>query len=318
MQKIFNFALKENDRFKLQQMNKKILAIYYTQSGQMGDIINSFTAPLIEAGEYVEKVVIKPVEDYNFPWTGSRFFSVMPSSVLSVTTPLEPLVFKEEKYDLIILGYQPWFLSPSIPCNSLLQTENFKALLKDTPVITISAARNMWINAYMRVRAALHDAGANLVGNIALADKHANVVSFITIFYWMLSGKKDRYLNIFPKPGVADEDIAHTEIYGQIVAQYLENNTWDGLQDELLKQKAVEINYRLMFIEARAKPIFAVWAKFISKRKNRVPWLAAFKYYLFIALFLGAPVLLTLDAVFLKPFSSNRIRNKKLKYLQVN
>jgi len=46
-------------------------------------------------------------------------------------------------------------------------------------------------------------------------------------------------------------------------------------------------------------------------------WLAAFKYYLFIALFLGAPVLLTLDAIFLKPFSSNRIKAKKLKYLQV-
>jgi len=298
-------------------MNKKILAIYYTQSGQMGEIIESLTRPLTDAGESVEKIVIKPSEDYNFPWTGSRFFSVMPSCVLSVPAPLEPITFKQEKYDLIILGYQPWFLSPSIPCTSLLQTENFRALLKDTPVVTISAARNMWINAYVRVRNSLHDAGAKLVGNIALADRHPNVVSFITIFYWMLSGKKERYLNIFPKPGVADEDIAHTEVFGQIVAGHLQKNSWGDLQDDLLKQKAVEINYKLMFIEARAKPIFAVWAKFISKRKNRVPWLVAFKYYLFIALFLGAPVLLTLDAVFLRPFSSKRIKEKKLKYSQV-
>jgi hypothetical protein len=89
------------------------------------------------------------------------------------------------------------------------------------------------------------------------------------------------------------------------------------LQDELIKQKAVEINYKLMFIEARAKPIFKIWANFIAKRKNRTPWLSAFKYYLFIALFLGAPVLLTLDAIFLKPFSSKRIKIKKLSYLQV-
>jgi hypothetical protein len=298
-------------------MNKKILAIYYTQSGQMGEVIDSFTAPLIEAGESVEKVVIKPVEDYNFPWTGSRFFSVMPSCVLSIPAPLQPLVFKEKKYDLVILGYQPWFLSPSIPCTSLLQTENFRALLKDTPVITISAARNMWINAYVRVRNTLNDAGAKLVGNIALADKHPNAVSFVTIFYWMLSGKKEKYLNIFPKPGVAKEDIAHTKVFGQIVANHLQNDSLDELQDELLKQKAVEIKYSLMFIEARAKPIFAIWAKFISKRKNRAPWLAVFKYYLFIALFLGAPVLLTLDAVFLRPFSAERIKAKKLKYLQV-
>jgi len=299
-------------------MDKKILAIYYTQSGQMGQIIDTFTEPLTQAGATVEKVVIKPVEDFNFPWTGKRFFSVMPSCVLGIPAQLEPIDFKETQYDLIIMAYQPWFLSPSIPSNSLLHTENFRALLKDTPVVTISAARNMWINAYVRIRKMLNEAGAKLVGNIALVDKHPNPVSFVTIFYWMLSGKKDRYLNIFPKPGVADEDIANTEVFGRTVAAHLENDNLATLQGELLKQKAVEINYKLMFIEARAKPIFAVWAKFIAKRKNRVPWLAAFKYYLFIALFLGAPVLLILDAVLLKPFSSKRIKNKKQTYLQVN
>lgn len=299
-------------------MSKKILAIYYTQSGQMGEIIDSFTAPLVDAGNSVEKVVVKTIKDYNFPWTGSSFFSVMPDCVLSVPTPLQPLNFKENKYDLIILGYQPWFLSPSIPTNSLLHNEGFKALLKDTPVVTISAARNMWINAFVRVRASLKEAGAKLAGNIALVDKHPNVVSFITIFYWMLSGKKERYLNIFPKPGVAQEDIANTKSYGETVTKHLEANTLDSLQDELIEQKAVVIKYPLMFTEARAKPIFAAWAKIISKRKNQLPWAAAFKYYLFIALFLGAPVLLTLDAIFLKPFSGRRIQAKKLNYLQVN
>ena len=56
-------------------MDKKVLAIYYTQSGQMGDIINSFTAPISQAGATVEKVVIKPVEAYTFPWKGNRFFA---------------------------------------------------------------------------------------------------------------------------------------------------------------------------------------------------------------------------------------------------
>src|SRR5665213_4307264 len=280
-------------------MDKKVLAIYYTQSGQFTEIMDSLTAPLITKGARVEKVIIKPVVDFNFPWTGRRFFSVMPDCVLGVPTELEPVVWNETAYDLIILGYQPWFLSPSIPSNSLLSLLEFRALLKGTPVITISAARNMWLNACDRIRKSLSEAGANLVGNIALIDKHPNVVSFVTIFYWMLSGKKERYLNIFPKPGVAEQDITATKKFGETVAKYLDKNSWDGMQDELLKQKAVEINYKLMFIEARAKPIFAIWAKFIAKRKNRAPWLAAFKYYLFIALFLGAPILLILDAVFL-------------------
>jgi hypothetical protein len=218
---------------------------------------------------------------------------------------------------LIILGYQPWFLSPSIPSNSLLILPEFSALLKDTPVVTVSAARNMWLNAYDRIRKSLNEAGAHLVGNIALIDKHPNPVSFITIFYWMLSGKKERYLNIFPKPGVAAEDIKNTKIFGEIVVAHLLSGNWKLLQMELLGQKAVEINYSLLFIEGKAKIIFAAWAKFIAKRKNRTPWLSAFKYYLFIALFLGAPVLLILDAIFIKPFSSKRINTKKQKYLQV-
>jgi hypothetical protein len=299
-------------------MTKKVLAIYYTQSGQMGEIMSAFTAPLAETGATVELVQIKMVEAFAFPWTGGGFFSVMPDCVLGVPRAMEEPVFEKEKYDLIVIGYQPWFLSPSIPSNSLLHNKSFLALLKDTPVITISEARNMWINAWVRVRKMLKDAGANHVGNIALFDRHPNPVSFVTIFYWMLTGKKEKYLNLFPKPGVDELDILGTAKFGKIAAGRLQKNDWDGLQDELLAQKAVEIKYPLMFIEARAKPIFKVWATLISRRRNQGPWLSAFKYYLFAALFLGAPILLTLDAIFLRPFTGKRIAAKKMTYLQVN
>src|ERR1700756_1760241 len=122
-------------------MDKKVLAIYYTQSGQMGDIINSFTAPIAEAGATVEKVQVKPVAEYKFPWKGNHFFSVMPDCVLSVPTELQPFELKEKEYDLVILGYQPWFLSPSIPSNSIINSAEFRDVLKNTPVITISAGR---------------------------------------------------------------------------------------------------------------------------------------------------------------------------------
>jgi hypothetical protein len=298
-------------------MDKKVLAIYYTQSGQMSDIFNSFTAPLVQAGAAIETVIVKPVTEYTFPWTGSRFFSVMPDCVLSVPTELEPINLKQKAYDLIILGYQPWFLSPSIPSNSLLNLPEFKEALNGTPVITISAGRNMWLNAYDRVRKSLSEAGGKQVGNIALVDRHPNFISFVTIFYWMIKGKKDRYLNLFPKPGVSDQDIQNTALFGSTVAPYLKKGNWDGLQQELLDQKAVVVKYPLMLIEGKAKFIFAAWARFISKRKNPAPWISAFKYYLFVALFLGAPVLLTLDAIFIKPFSAKRIRAKKQNYLQV-
>jgi len=299
-------------------MEKKVLAIYFSQSGQMTGIMDSLTQPLTDKGISVEKVQIKMVNSYPFPWTGSSFFSVMPDCVLGVPAPIQPFELKETKYDLIILGYQPWFLSPSIPSNSLLNHPGFLKVLKETPVVTISEARNMWLNAFERVRQSLQDAGAWLVGNIALVDRHLNPISFITIFYWMLTGKKERYLNIFPKPGVSEEDIKNTAKYGRIIAAHMDLAYWESLQLALIQEEAVHIKYPLMFIERKAGFIFRIWANIIAKRKNKAAWLSAFKYYLFVALFIGAPILLILDMIFIRPFSADRIQAQKNYYLQLN
>lgn len=299
-------------------MGKKILVIYYTQSGQLDDILTSFTAPLTEAGNTVEKVRVHVAKDYPFPWTGKSFFAVMPDCVLSVPTELKPFQLRETKYDLIILGYQAWFLSPSIPVNSILNHPAVKAVLKNTPVVTITGARNMWISAMERIKKILKSSEAKLVGSISLVDKHHNFISFITIFYWMFKGKKERLLNLFPKPGVADADIANTAVYGRTVQKYLSNGSWEGLQDELIEQKAIEVKYNLMFIESKASRIFKVWANIIAKKKKKTAWLVAFKYYLLIALFIAAPIILTVDFIFFKPFLSGRIKKQKQQYSGIN
>jgi hypothetical protein len=299
-------------------MNKKVLAIYYSQSGQLGDIIDNLTAPMEAAGATVEKVRVRLVNEPNFPWTADTFFSVMPNCQLDVPAELEPFELKEKKYDLVVLGYQAWFLSPSIPFNSLMQKPELKAVLKDTPVITVTGARNMWLNAFVRVKKLIQNAGANHVGNIALVDKHPNPVSFVTIFHWMLHGKKDRYLNIFPPPGVADADIKNTKVFGETVIPHLQSNDWQGLQDELDSQKAVVLNYNLMVIEGVAGKIFRVWANIISKKKNKLPWIRAFKYYLLIAFFVGAPIVVTIDAILFRFTSPKRIKARKQHFLNLN
>ncbi len=299
-------------------MTKKVLAIYFSQSGQLGEIIDNLTAPLDIPGVTVEKVRVQPATPYPFPWKGNSFFAVMPDCVLNVPTQLAPFQLKESKYDLVILGYQAWFLSPSIPFNSILNSPQLKSVIKDTPVVMVTGARNMWITAFEKSKKILANTGAKLVGNIALVDKHANFVSFVTIFYWMLKGKKGRALNIFPKPGVSDEDILGSKDFGQVIAQHLSSGEWEGLQPALVEKKAVVIKYRLMFIESKASRIFSIWANIIAKKKNRTFWLSLFKYYLIIALFVAAPIILTVDAIFFKPFLLKKIRARKQYLLGVN
>jgi len=295
-------------------MNRKVLAIYYTQSGQLGSIIDRFTAPLLAAGHSVEKLELEPINDYPFPWTSPAFFGLMPDCVLLKPAELRPLQFKETSYDLIIVGYQPWFLSPSQPVNSLLQHPAFKAIAAGTPVITISGCRNMWLNAQEKNKILLKEAGANLVGNIALVDKHNNYISLVTIVYWMFTGRKDRKWGIFPRPGVADEDIANSAIFGETVTEHLARKEWTGMQEKLVTQQAVKIIYPLMFFENKGAKIFPIWAKIISKKKNKSGWTTAFKYYLLFALCIMGPVLLLIDTLLFRIFKLNKIKKQKQYY----
>ncbi|HEV3411837.1 MAG TPA: hypothetical protein VG101_05125 [Puia sp.] len=299
-------------------MGKKVLAIYYSQSGQLAAIVGKLTAPLTEAGACVEHVRIEPVPDYPFPWTTDRFYSIMPDCVLGVTSRLKPFTLKETSYDLIILGYQAWFLYPSIPVNTLLHDPVFRRVLHNTPVVTITGARNMWLNTFLELKKLLHSAGALLVGNIALIDRHLNHISYVTIFHWLLGGKKDRYLKIFPYPGVSAADIQHTSAYGDGLVPHLMKDEWSDLQEELVRQKAVNTRYSLLRLESIAIPTYEKWARFIVKRKKRKAWLTVFRYYLLFSLFVAAPILLAIDAALIRPFSTKRVREKRHYYLSLN
>jgi hypothetical protein len=299
-------------------MGKKVLAIFYSQSGQLEDIIDQFSQPFLKNGATVEKVRVFPETPYPFPWTGKSFFSVMPDCVQQVPGKLQPFSFKESGYDLIILGYQAWFLSPSIPSNTFMADEKFQAIARNTPVITITGARNMWLSAMEKMKPVLKKMDADLVGNMALVDRHHNFISFVTIFYWMFKAKKERLLNIFPVPGVSEDDIKKTSKLAEAALPYLERGNWQGYQEEMVRQGAVPVKYNLMFIESKARKIFKIWAGIISKRKKRDAWLVAFKYYLLIALFIAAPIILTVDAIFFKPFLSGRIKRQKQYYSGLN
>ena len=295
-------------------MNKRILAVYYSQSGQTKSILDSFLKPLISDGNEIDFLQVETIHKFPFPWSIPVFFDTVPDSVELVPTALEPWHTRYPSYDLVIIAWQPWNLSPSIPISSILQDEKFKEVIKNTPIIMISGCRNMWINAQEKNKVFLKAAGANLVGNIVLFDRAPNHLSYFTIFHWLGTGRKDRMWGIFPKPGVADYDIEHAQLFGKTVSKYLASESWAGLQPELVKQKAVDVKYPLMFIEGKAGKIFKVWVKIINKYPNyRRQLLVAYKWYLHIALLIASPIILFVDLIFFRPFNQEKI-NKQIQY----
>ena len=290
-----------------------ILAIYYTQSGQLEEIVKNFVAPIEDAT--VDLIRFRPKKDYPFPWNDRDFYNEMPDSVQEVPVDLEEINYKHTKYDLIIIGYQPWFLSPSIPATSLLKDERFKAILKDTPVVTIIGARNMWLNAQESVKKLIKDAGGLLVGNVPLVDRTTNLISAMTIVHWMKTGKKTRMFGFFPLPGVSDEDIKGVSTIGQLLNASLKENNLKTFQKRIVEAGAVNINPNILFIEERAKRIFVIWANLIRKKEkqngNKTFWTQFFRYYLLTALFVVSPILLLFYNVFFRPFMGASLKRKK-------
>ena len=275
---------------------KKILVIYYSQSGQLKNILNSILKE-IEKDEniQIDYRKIEPVSNYPFPWQpSSKFYDVFPESVKGIDIPTKALIVNNsDDYDLIMFGLQVWYLSPSIPVSSFLKTDDAFKILKDKPVVTVYGTRNMWVSANKTVKNLLKKNGGNLVGNIVFSDKHHNLISVITIVRWLINGKKEA-TKYFPEAGVSKKDISEASKFGKPILDALKNNNFSGLQNELLKLNAVHIDYHIMKTELTGKRIFHIWANLIlTKSKNnpkkRKRLLKLFSYYLFFVIYVVSP-----------------------------
>ncbi|WP_313112068.1 dialkylrecorsinol condensing enzyme DarA [Aequorivita sediminis] len=273
---------------------KEVLIVYYSQTGQLTNILKNIATTLSGEEVNISYHEIVPKKKFPFPWTQEEFYGAFPETFLQIPTALEavsPNVLLK-KYDLVILGYTTWYLTPSIPINSFLKSEEAKSLLNKTPVVTVSASRNMWIMAQEKVKKLLLENNAKLVGNIALVDKSINHISVITIVHWLMGGKKTRMFGIFPKPGVSDRDIETSSRFGDPIKAALLKNDYSDLQKNLLSIGAVKIEASLIATDIRGNMVFTKWANQLIKKEGeeRKKWLVYFKYYLLFAIWLIAPI----------------------------
>jgi hypothetical protein len=297
---------------------KEVLVIYYSQTGQLFDILNNLTQTIEGSEINITYYKIKPQTEYPFPWKEEEFYDTFPESFLQIPTPLNKTEkhILERKYDLVILGYTVWYLTPSIPINSFLKSEEAKNLLSNTPVVTLIACRNMWIQAQEKVKHLLLDCSAILAGNIAMTDRNINHVSVITISHWMFKGKKTRFLGFFPKPGISDKDISEVGKFGIPIKESIQSNNFSDLQDKLLALGAVKVKPLLIATDKRGNVVFSKWANLIIKKgpsgsPKRKKWLVYFKYYLLFAIWVIAPIVFVVFLLTYIPMKSKINRDKK-------
>ncbi|NCD11453.1 MAG: dialkylresorcinol condensing enzyme [Epsilonproteobacteria bacterium] len=260
---------------------KKILVVSYSQSGQLNDVLKRMMKPLEEVACYeLVHRTIKPTRIYPFPWDFWTFMGVFPEAVALEPCEIEPFEADENVYDTVILAYQVWFLSPSIPITAFLKSAYAKEKLANVPVVTVIGCRNMWIMAQEKVKMLLNAIGAKLIDNIVLVDQGSSLATFITTPRWMLTGKKEAFWGL-PKAGISEAEIARASRFGEAIHQGLQNDEEKRFTPLCEGLGAVNVDEKLIRSEKIGTRSFTIWGKFIRAFSKQ----GEMKRHAFIALY---------------------------------
>ena len=267
-------------------MSKRVLVVSYSQSGQLARLKESFLRDVRGAeGIEVDDVVLRPAQPFVFPWRFLPFFDAFPETVHLQPAPIEPPVLAHERYDLVVIAYSVWFLSPAQPITAFLQSAAARQVLRDTPVITLIGCRNMWLMAQEKMKRLLANAGARLVGNVVKIDQCGSAASFITTPLWMFTGKRQA-VHWLPPAGISEAEIADAARFGQRTAEALQRN--ETLDETLLQHMgAVKINEKLMASERVGHRSFLVWGKLVMAVGRVSPLLRRLVLCMYIVFLLG-------------------------------
>jgi len=202
-------------------MSRRAVVYLYTQTGQLREVAEAFVAPLEADGWRIRWVDVQPRVAFPFPWSIWQFFGVFPRAVdpdafVELAEPPGGFGAEQDEQEVVLLAYQVWYLSPSLPVRSLVATH--PEAFRNRRVISLIACRNMWYSAAIEVAGLLRTAGARRVEVVAATDTLQQATSLVTTLRWLLTGKREPFL-WFGRAGVGDTELARVTAVGRSIAE---------------------------------------------------------------------------------------------------
>ncbi len=299
---------------------KRVLALYFSQTGQLKSVLDQVLAPL-QANSHIETTVVKldtqPMAP--FPWPFFRFFDTFPETVLQKPLPLNAPALPSGEFDLIVLAYPIWFLSPPPALAAFLQSVQAKRLLAGKPVITLIACRNMWVMAQESIKTQLKQLDARHLDNIVLTDQSGTFASFITTPRWMFTGRKNAFWGL-PPAGIAEPEIKAAGRFGLALLSALKADLEQGSEPLLTGLSACRVDPRLISSEKVGLRSFTIWGKLLHHAgrpgaPQRRALLTMYIVFLLCLIVTVVPITMLLKTL-LRPLLKQRLARQKTFYEQ--
>jgi len=293
---------------------KKVLVLYYSQTGQLKRVLDSFISKLSDEEIILDIKAITPKIEYPFPWPFYRFFDEFPESVFMDGCEINELENLQDDYDLIILGYTVWYMAPSIPITAFMHSEQAKKIFKGKPVVTLVVCRDMWVLAQEKIKDMLTTVDAKLIDHVALTDQGGSVLSLVTLPKFLLTGKKHSFA-FFPPVGIKESDIQNTSRFGERLNTALHRNKEKTGIPLLKNLGAVTVNGKLIATEKIADRSFKIWSRLIKKAGKKL----SFGRKIVITIYIAFLILLILTVIPLNILARkllNIFQKEKLKKME--
>jgi hypothetical protein len=298
---------------------KRVLVVHFSQTGQLARVARRLVSPLAKENdvELVEEP-LRPRRPYPFPWPFWGFLDAMPETVLLDPPELQPLAAgADERFDLVVLAYQVWYLAPSGPMAAFLKSESGRRLLRGRPVVTVIACRNMWLLAQETVKRLIQEAGGRLLDNVAFTDQGGTLATFVTTPRWLLTGRRNAFCGL-PAAGVAEAEIANADRFGVALLAALRADRERLDAPMLTGLGAARVDPRLIFSERAAQRAFSVWSRLIRLGGapgsiGRLPLLGVFCIYLVAMILAVVPTSLLVQRI-TRPLFARRLRSLQAYY----
>jgi hypothetical protein len=291
-----------------------ILVVHYSQTGQLTRVLRSILGPLENNPDArIDWRELRPRPPYAFPWRFFSFFDVFPESVYQDPPPIEPCgIAPDTHYDLIVLGYQVWFLSPSLPIVAFLKSPEAQAL-RGRPVITVVGCRNMWVTAQQTMLGLLRDLDARLVDNVVLTDEGPIWATFITTPWWLLTGNKGPLAKFLPEAGISANAIRRSERFGHALNAALPGIGKNGEGPFLRGLQAATVQPLTLLGERIGYRSFRIWGRILRAvgkpgSAARKPVLAI--YFVFLITMILTVLPFTASILAIKARLSRKVRDE--------
>lgn len=244
-------------------MQKNVLLVHYSQTGQLTRVARQITAPLIEQGINVVEHTLQLQNPAPFPWPFWQFFDIFPECQSLEPPPLQANpadAFDGVEFDLVLLAYQVWFLAPSLPVTAFLQSRQAQRLLKGRPIITLVVCRNMWLTAQAKVLQMLGQIGARPIDHIAVVDQAPAWTTFITTPRWLLTGRSNAFCGL-PAAGIAAAEVVRCRRFGLALADALAEDGERSGKPLLGGLGAARVAPHLLLAERAGARAFQFWSR---------------------------------------------------------